>query len=119
MLSDNVLDNGLSYLTTNGDRLDICTTDPATYTEATSTYSLGNAVITIPSPTDRSAGGREVVIPSLSGEDVSADGLAAYWAITNGSDELIATGELSSSQQVYNGNTFDLASFSIGIPDPA
>jgi hypothetical protein len=32
---------------------------------------------------------------------------------------LLATGALSANQSVTNGNTFTLASFTIGIPDPA
>jgi hypothetical protein len=32
---------------------------------------------------------------------------------------LLATGSLASSQSVTSGNSFTLATFTIGIPDPA
>ena len=41
-LSNAVFDSGLSTLTANGTRIDICSTEPTTYTEATSTYTLRN-----------------------------------------------------------------------------
>ena len=118
-LANTVLDNGLSTLTTNGTRIDICTTEPTTYAEATSTYSLGNGTVTTASPTDRTGGGREVVVGAVSDAPVTATGTAAFYSVTNGSDTLYATGSLSTTQSVANGNTFSLGSFSIGIPDPA
>ena len=119
-LGDNVFDSGLDYLDTNGTRLDICSQEPATYAEATSTYSLGNKTgLNIGAPADRTGGGREVTVPSISDGSVTADGTASHWAITDGAAELLATGSLSASQGVTNGNTFTLTSFTIGIPDPA
>ena len=120
MLNDEVFDSGLDWIDTNALRLDICSQDPATYAEATSTYSLGNKTSLNPNaPADRSGGGREVVIPAITDGSVTATGTATHWALTNGSDSLIATGALSSSQGVTSGNTFTLTEFAIGIPDPA
>lgn len=121
-LNDEVLDSGLDWLDTNGTRLDICSQEPATYGEATTdgTYSLGyKSGISIAAPSDRGAGGREVVISAITDGTVTETGTATHWAITNGSDTLVATGALSSSQAVTDGNTFTLAQFAIGIPDPS
>jgi hypothetical protein len=119
-LNDEVFDQGLDWLDAQGSRLDICSSPPTTYTEATSTYSLGNkAPITIAAPSDRGGGGREVIVSAITDGTVTATGTAAYYAITNGADTLIAQGDLSSSQVVTSGNTFTLAQFAIGIPDPA
>ncbi len=118
-LSNAVFDSGLSTLTTNGTRIDICTTEPTTYAEATSTYTLGNGSITTASPTDRAGGGREVIVGAVTDAAVTVTGTASFFAITNGTDTLYATGSLSTTQSVANGNTFSLGSFSIGIPDPA
>ena len=119
-LANAVFDDGLSTLTTNGTRLDICSTEPTTYAEATSTYTLGNeGTLSIGSPADRTGGGREVTVAAISDASVTSTGTAAFYAITNGSDTLYATGSLSSSQGVSSGNTFSLGSFTIGIPDPA
>lgn len=119
-LSNAVFDSGLSTLTSNGTRIDICSTEPTTYAEATSTYTLGNsATLSIGSPADRAGGGREVTAAAVTDGSVSGTGTAAFYAVTDGSANLYATGSLSASQAVTSGNTFSLASFKIGIPDPA
>lgn len=121
-LHNSVFDSGLGWLDTNGTRLDICSQEPTTYGQATAggTYSLGNKTgIAIAAPSDRAGGGREVVISAITDGTVTDTGTATHWAITNGSDTLVATGALSASQAVTDGNTFTLTSFAIGIPDPA
>lgn len=119
-LGNNVFDQGLDYLTTNGTRIDLTSQEATTYTGATSTHTLANKTsITIGSAADRSGGGREVTVAAVSGGSVTGDGTATHYAITNGSNELLATGALTDTQVVTNGNTFSLASFAIGIPDPA
>lgn len=108
---NDVYDLGLVQLTNNGNRFDICATQPTTYTEATSTYSLGyKTSISIGSPQNRSGGGRRVVLAQFSNGQVTAAGLAAYWAITDTvNSKLLAAGALQQSQEVYEGNTFNLA----------
>lgn len=41
-LNDEIFDRGLDYATTNGTRIDICSSEPTTYAQTTSTYTLGN-----------------------------------------------------------------------------
>lgn len=120
-IGNSVLDGGLDVLDTEGDRLDICSAEPTTYTEATSTYTLGNKTSpTIGAPGDRGAGGREVTITAITDGSVTGDGTAAWYSIVDVSEtDLLAVGALSSSQVVSNGNTFTLTEFDIGIPDPA
>jgi hypothetical protein len=118
-LSDDVFDSGLDYITTNVDELHICSAEPTTYAEATSTYSLGSDSVTVGAAADRGAGGREVVVPAISGGSVTATGTASHYALVKtGTSELIATGSLSSTQGVTSGDSFTLTSFAIGIPDP-
>jgi hypothetical protein len=118
-LGNNVFDKGLSYLATNGTRLDICSSEPATYA-AVAGVSLGNKTsLSIGAPGDRTGGGRKVTVAQITDGSVTATGTATHYAITNGSSELLATGSLASSQAVTSGNTFTLAAFDIGIPDPA
>ena len=121
-LTDVVLDGALNVLTSNGDRIDLCSSEPTTYGGIAS-VSLGNFTsLSIGSAADRSGGGREVTvaaITSASAGSITATGTATHYAISNGSDALYATGTLSASQSVTTGNTFTLAAFTIGIPDPA
>ena len=122
MLYDEVLDGGLDILTNNGDQLNITdTAEPTTYSLATvdGTNSLGVKTGLVIGAAEDAATGRKVVVPAITDGVVHETGTAAYYAITNGSDTLYATGELSSSQAVTDGNTFTLTSFEITIPDPA
>ena len=118
-LSNAVFDSGLSTLTTNGTRIDICSTEPTTYTEATSTYTLGSDTASIGSPADRTGGGREVTVAAVADATVTGTGTASFFAITNGTDTLYVTGDLTTAQSVTTGNAFSLVSFTVGIPDPA
>ena len=113
----NMLDSGLSYATTYGTRIDITSTEATTYTQATSTYTLGNKTGgSTGSPATRSPSGRKVTVASVSGGSVTGTGTAAYWALTDNASILVATGALASSQSVTSGNTFSLAAFDLGIP---
>ena len=120
-LGNSVLDGGLDFLDTDGDRLDITSEEATTYAGATSTYTLGNKTsLSIGSPADRSGGGREVTVAAITDGSVTDTGTATHWAIVDVSGtDLLATGALSSSQSVTSGNTFSLAAFTIGIPDPS
>ena len=120
-LNDRVFDEGLTVLDTEANRIDITSQEATTYTEATSTYTLGNSTsLSIGAPADRSGGGREVTAAAISDGSVSGTGTATHFAIVDtANSRLLATGALSSSQAVTSGNTFTLASFTIGIPDPA
>lgn len=120
-LGNNVFDQGLDYLDTNASHLYICSQEPTTYAEASSTYALGvKATPVIAAPADRSGGGRECVVSAITDGTVSATGTATHYALVNQTGtELLATGALSASQAVTNGNPFTLTSFAVGIPDPA
>ena len=120
-LNNRVFDNGLSVLDTEADRLDITSQEATSYVDATSTSTLGNSdSLSIAAPSDRSGGGREVVVASIADAPVTGDGTATHYAIVDtANSRLLATGSLTASQVVASGNTFSLGSFTIGIPDPA
>jgi len=66
-LNNRVLDNGLTVLDTEANRIDLTSQEATSYAEASSTYTLGNSTsLSIASPTDRSGGGREVVVAAIS-----------------------------------------------------
>jgi len=114
-IADTVFDNGLSYLDTNGVRLDITSTEATTYTEATSTLSLGNDTVNTGAPQAGAVDGRRVIVPAISAGAVTGTGTAGFYALTDNSAELLATGPLSATQGVTNGNTFSLDAISITI----
>jgi hypothetical protein len=120
-LDNRVFDNGLTVLDTEANKVLITSQEATTYTQANSTYALGNsASLSIGAPADRSGGGREVTVAAIADGSVTGTGTATHFALVDTSNtRLLATGSLSASQSVTSGNTFTLASFDIGIPDPA
>lgn len=116
-INDEAFDQGLDYLDTNGTRIDVCSQEPTTYTEATSTYTLGNATVNTGATQDGATDGRRVIIPAISSGSVTATGTASHWALSDGTSVLLATGALSSSQAVTSGNTFTLNAISITVRD--
>ena len=118
-IADTVFDNGLTTVDTNGTRLDICSQEPTTYAEATSTYTLGNDTVNTGAAEAGATDGRRVIVPAITAGSVTGTGTANHGALTNGSSVLYATGSLSSSQAVTSGNTFTLDAVSITIRDAA
>ena len=65
-------------------------------------------------------GGRKVTVAAISDGSITGTGTATHYAIVDSTNSrLLATAALTASQSVTNGNTFTLATFDIGIPDPA
>lgn len=121
ILDNRVFDNGLTVLDTEADKILVTSQQASTYTEANATYALGNSTsLSIAAPSDRSGGGREVVVAAITDGSVTGTGTATHYAIVDtGNTRLLAAGSLSASQVVTTGNSFSLTSVSIGIPDPA
>jgi hypothetical protein len=124
-LNDIVMDQGLKNVSDNADRIDICSQEPATYTEATSTYSLGNkdhgsAGSAFGDPADHSPTGRQVASTAVTDGDVTDTDDATHWAVSDtGNSRLLAANSLSAGQAVTSGNKWSLPSFLIYIPDPS
>lgn len=118
-INDEVFDQGLDYADTNGTRIDICSSEPASYA-AVAGVSLGNKTGLNTGATQNGAtNGRRVIVPAITDGTVTGTGTATHWALTDGSAILVATGALSSSQGVTSGNTFTLDAISITIADAA
>ena len=120
-LQDRVLDLGLNVLDIEATHLYICSQEPTTFVEASSTYALGaknwGAGAVFGSPAAGSPNGRKVSSAAISDGAVTGTGTAAKWAITdNTNSRLLAVGSLAASQAVTAGNTFSLATFDIRIP---
>ena len=120
-INDRVFDTGLTVLDTEVNRLDICSQEPVSYAEATSTYTLGNKTSpTVGAPADRTPSGRKVTVSAITDGTVTGTGTASHWALTDTvNTRLLATGSLSASQGVTEDNVFTLGAFDIGIPDAA
>lgn len=117
-LNDRVFDNGLTVLDTEANKILITSAEATTYTQANSTYALGNSTsLSIGAPAARSGGGRQVTIAAITDGTVTGTGTATHYAIVDTvNSRLLATGALTASQAVTSGNTFTLTSTTIGIP---
>ncbi len=120
-LHSDVLDNGLATLTSAVNAMHICSTLPTTYTEAITTYTLGNkSAPTVGSPAARSPNGRKVTVSAVTDGLCTANGTAGYYAlVATGTSRLLAAGTLSNPQAVINGNPFTTTAIDIGVPAPA
>lgn len=123
-LHDDIFDDGLSQLTTTValvETFHILNADPGLTFGNIATFGIGNkATPPVSDPTDRTGGGREVVVPAITDGNVTATDTATHWALTDDSlSKILASGSLSASQAVTNGNTFTTTEFTVGIPDPA
>lgn len=117
-INDEIFDQGLDYADTNGTRVDICSQEPTTYAEATTTYTLGNKTgLNTGATEDGATDGRRVIVPAVTDGSVTGTGTATHWALTDGTSVLLATGSLSASQAVTSGNSFTLGAISITIRD--
>lgn len=120
-LGNSVLDAALSLIDSSTENLYILSADPGLTWSNIALYDLGvKATPGISAPGDRGAGGREITISAITDGSVTDTGTATHYALTDDSETIIlASGALSSSQAVTDGNTFTLTEFTIGIPDPA
>jgi uncharacterized membrane protein YebE (DUF533 family) len=122
LVGDRVLDNGLSVLDTESTHMYLCSSEPATFTQATSTYALGNNNFGVGAvfgaPAAGSPNGRKVSSAAVSGGSITASGTAAYWAATdNTNSRLSVEGPLSATQVVTSGNTWGMASLDVRLPN--
>jgi hypothetical protein len=120
-----VLDQALTYLGTNGNRIDLCGTEPTTYTEATSTFTLANATngagFTAPlfaAPANKTPNGRQVSTAVVAAAAVTATGTANWVAFSKTTATAALLVVLSmTAQALTSGNTWGAASSTVGIPN--
>lgn len=116
-----VLDLGLNVLDTETTHIYICSSQPTSYIEATSTYALGNknfgAGAAFGSPANGTpTGSRKVSSAAITDGSVTAGGTAGYVAFTdNTNSRFHGTITLSATQVVTSGNVFTLGSFDVTL----
>lgn len=83
--NDAFMDAALSWIKTNCDALYVCSTQPTTYTEASSTYKLGASTsytVTGSPASDASPAGRQITIQAASSVAITSAGTMAHIALT-------------------------------------
>jgi len=116
-INDEAFDQGLDYIIAQNDcRIDITSQVATNYSEATTedTHSVGfKAGLTVGATEAADVDGRKVVVPEITNGEVTVTDTATHWALTDGAAILLATGELTSSQAVTDGNSFSLDAIDI------
>lgn len=121
-LPDAVIDGLLSYLRTQLTGISVCSTQPTTYAEATSTYKLADQnglTSTDLSLGDGDTSGRKVTMKAQSGVTVDTTGTAAHvaWWGSSGSTLLLVT--TCTTQALTTGNTVNIPVHDFEIRDVA
>ncbi len=116
------LDDAVGWFTTNVTRMDITSQEATNYTEATSTYSLGNKTgLTLTGPTDGSPDGRAATVPAVTDGTTTSNGTATHWAVSKptATTALGAAGALSASKAVSTVVDWSSDAFAITFRDAA
>lgn len=99
-------------------RVDVCSTQPTTYAEATSTYSLGNYTLTGGAGNgdwviaNGDVSGRKLTLQAQTGNNATADGTAAHLAFTNGVNTLYHVTTVT-SESTNNGSPLDISAVDV------
>ena len=89
---DNILDAALQYLIDNANKICLCSAEPTTYTEAVTTYMLGNKVISsanFGSIANGAVSGRKVTLAEVATIPVTTSGNVIYVALVDTTDSLL------------------------------
>lgn len=121
-LPDAIIDGMLNYLQLRITGISVCSTQPTTYAEATSTYKLADKnglTSTNLTVGNGDTSGRKVTMSAHNGIAVDASGTAAHvaWWGSSGSTLLLVT--TCTTQALTSGNTVNIPAHDFEIRDVA
>jgi hypothetical protein len=121
VLDTTILTNGLARFGIYLHDIKLCNAEPSTFTEAVSTYKIGDSPATVSGTTqNRTGGGRERVAGNVTGITISNDGAtASHWAwVDMDNSSLSAANSITTPKVVNTAGGASLSGASVGIPDP-
>ena len=120
-VSDTLMDVMLQYIKDNGNKLNICSAIPTTYTEAITTYMLANVTVDSTDYTlaNGDVSGRKVTVAGQTGVTVTNTGTSLVAAITKSAGTLLLLHTTCTSIALTAGNTINTTSFDWEILDAA
>lgn len=125
VLHDDVLDALLIEIADNGDRLFVCSAEPGTYTEASSTYMLASHNLTTGDGlgdfviADDPSSGRRLTLAQQATIAITNTGTATHVAVCDaGNTKVLHVTTLSSSQALSSGNTVTVDPVYVTAQDP-
>jgi len=115
---DAMIDSALSYVGA-GDWMCVCSTQPATYTDAFTTLMLAKvAMVAGDFVNADDTSGRKCTIAAKSGVSITNSGTAGFVAIVKSGDTTLRYVTTCTSQALTAGGTVDIPSWKINIADP-
>lgn len=117
-MNDGGADAALTFWT-DADRMDLCTAEPTTYTEARTTFSVGNVVPTFDALADGDTSGRKRRVQAKTGIAIGSNGTVTHLALTKSGDTTLRYVTVTTSQGVSSGGTADTSAWDIEVADPA
>lgn len=122
--NDNVMDAALNYVAT-GTLLTVCSSQPTTYAEASSTYKLADTAIT-PGNGNGSftlangdTSGRKVTVVQQADIPIDTSGTATHVAVSISGSSTLLYVTTCTSQVLTSGGTVTVPSWDIEISDPS
>jgi len=119
LVHDDVLDTALNYIANNANRISVCSTQPTTYTQATSTYKLAMSTSpTFTGPANGDTSGRKLTVDQEASINVDASGTAQHVALSDSANSKLLYVTTCTSQVLTQGNTVTIPAWDIEIADP-
>jgi hypothetical protein len=118
---DDVLDAALNYIKNNATRLSVCSTEPTTYAQATSTYMLAMKTISstdFGSPANGSVSGRKIAVNAQDNVTISASGDGQYVALCDAATSKLLYVTTCTLKELALGNNVNFPSWPVELEDP-
>jgi hypothetical protein len=121
--SDTVMDAALDVVAT-ATLLTVCSTQPTTYAEASSTYKLADIVLTPGdgngdfTVADGDTNGRKVTVAQQADVDIDSDGTAEHVALCISGSSTLLYVTTCTSQALTSGGTVTVPAWDVEISDP-
>lgn len=118
---DDVLDAALDYIANNCNAMYLCSSEPTTYAEATSTYALADVAIdnTDFTKANGDTSGRKTTVAAQNSVPVDSSGTSTHVAIVDSDNSKLLYVTTHTSQAVTSGNSANIGAWDIEILDPA
>lgn len=113
------MDALLQRISSNANQIHVCSAQPTTRTEATTTYKLASGTVTSGDFTlaNGSVSGRKHTVAAKTGLSITTTGSATHIAITSATELLDVT--TCPTQALTSGGTVDLSAWDHEVQDPA
>lgn len=120
-MNDAGLDALLDYIKNNCDKMIVCSTQPTSYAEATSTYALADVAMADTDFTHANGdtSGRKTTVSAKSAVTIDASGNAQHIALVKTGTSTLLAVTTCTSQALTAGGTVDVPAWDIEVADAA